>query len=117
MRSERRNFILALVGSKCQLCGYDKLSKNLAFHHLEDKKYKLSAREFQFGFKKLLPELLKCIVVCHNCHGEIHEDLVPREIIASARTILSSLLNEIKGRTWRAVLQGPAARLVRAEDS
>lgn len=82
VRNKRREFVLSLVGSQCQFCGYDKLPSNLAFHHLHSKKMKLSCREFQFSFKRLITELFKCAVCCHNCHGEIHNGLIPQGVVA-----------------------------------
>ena len=54
------------------VCGYDGCARNLVFHHLHSKRFDLSARSFQLSWKRLMPELKKCIMVCHNCHGEIH---------------------------------------------
>lgn len=60
-------------GGCCQQCGYNKSNAALDFHHL-DPTYK----EFNFSKKKvkwetLQKELDKCILVCANCHREIHE--------------------------------------------
>ena len=61
------------LGGKCCMCGYDKNFSALTFHHLRDKKFTLDARTFERCPKDLLEEeIKKCIVVCFNCHQEIH---------------------------------------------
>lgn len=57
--------------------------RNLSFHHLYDKDLKLSSREMQFSIKTLLKEVKKCILVCHNCHGEIHDNLISKDLISN----------------------------------
>lgn len=75
MDKRRRNKI-ALVeykGGKCELCGYDKCVDALEFHHIDR-----NTKEFGIGFgdtrslEKLKKEADKCILVCSNCHKEIH---------------------------------------------
>lgn len=75
----RTNKELALEykGNKCQCCGYDKCIAALEFHHLDP-----SAKDPNFvrmkngQFEKMKPELDKCILVCSNCHREIHAGLL-----------------------------------------
>jgi hypothetical protein len=69
------------MGGKCQCCGYDKCHRSLAFHHLcpSEKDMKFSAlRASKKSWPKIVEELRKCILVCHNCHAEIHDGI--REI-------------------------------------
>lgn len=59
-------------GGKCEKCGYDKCIDALEFHHIDPTK-----KEFELSGKKLKwdtlqAELDKCILVCANCHREIH---------------------------------------------
>ena len=60
-------------GAKCEKCGYDKNISALEFHHLESKE-----KDFHLGsakttnIDKLRKEVEKCILVCSNCHKEIH---------------------------------------------
>ena len=78
-------------GGKCQCCGYDKYQGALEFHHLNPKE-----KDFTIGntksttFGKIKTELDKCILVCSNCHREIHGGIInvegivlskPKEII------------------------------------
>lgn len=61
------------LGGKCSICGYNKNIAALTFHHLRDKKFTLNSRNFKcFSKEKVEEELKKCILLCHNCHSEIH---------------------------------------------
>lgn len=77
-RQKRKAFVVAKIGGACQLCGYKKCQRNLIFHHIQDKEFGLSERGFQYSAKKLVPEIHKCVLVCHNCHGEIHDGLISK---------------------------------------
>ncbi len=65
-------------GGKCVVCGYSRCIDALDFHHIDPQN-----KDFTFGlkryrsFKNLLPELDKCILVCTNCHREIHYGFIP----------------------------------------
>ena len=72
---EQRAFIVRLTDG-CQFCGYNRLVRNLSFHHTIDRKHELSSRIFGRSLQALLPELRKCVVCCHNCHGEIHDGII-----------------------------------------
>ena len=68
-----RNFIRRLKRLYgCSVCGYKKSLDALCFHHKRDKKYIVS-RMSQNSRKSIKEEIRKCILVCHNCHSEIHE--------------------------------------------
>lgn len=72
----RRRNKLALIeykGGKCQICGYDKCIDALEFHHLNqaEKKFGLSNGDIR-SLAKLKKEADKCILICANCHRELH---------------------------------------------
>ncbi len=63
-------------GGKCQRCGYDKCLASLDFHHIDPETKdpnwrKIRSRAFSF----IKEELDKCLLVCRNCHGEIHDEI------------------------------------------
>ena len=71
----RRRAKIELVqykGGKCERCGYDKCIDALEFHHLnpDDKDFTVSGKSW--SIEKLKNEVDKCILVCSNCHKEIH---------------------------------------------
>lgn len=58
-------------GGKCIKCSYKKCTRALSFHHLDP-----SQKDFNIGtsrsWEKIKKELDKCILVCLNCHNELH---------------------------------------------
>jgi len=65
-------------GGVCQECGYHKCNGALEFHHLNpsEKDFSIShLKNYAFNDKIKL-ELDKCILVCANCHREIHAGLI-----------------------------------------
>jgi len=99
-RDTYKKAVLTLVGSQCQFCGYNKCIRNLAFHHLADKSFGLSSRSFQFALKTIIDELSKCVIACHNCHGEIHDNLINYEEIIAKNVFLKTTLTDWHGKEW-----------------
>ena len=66
------------AGGKCCICGYDKCFTSLSFHHKDPTKKEGGIAEmiYNIGKAAATEEVKKCILVCSNCHGEIHEGLV-----------------------------------------
>ena len=64
-------------GGKCQCCGYYASCWALDFHHLDSsqKEFGISRRRHTRSWEKLQKELDKCILVCRNCHAEIHHGI------------------------------------------
>jgi DNA-binding CsgD family transcriptional regulator len=63
-------------GGKCQICGYNRCIKALEFHHCNplEKDFTISGKTWKF--ETLKKEVDKCILVCSNCHKEIHDGLI-----------------------------------------
>lgn len=63
-------------GGKCELCGYNKSVKSLCFHHVDptQKEFSISGN-FALSWDRIQKELDKCQLLCHNCHGETHEQI------------------------------------------
>lgn len=76
LRKNRKKMVLDHLGGKCLSCGYGRCNRNLVFHHMGGKEFDLSERSFQFSWEKLIPEIKKCVLICHNCHGEVHDGLL-----------------------------------------
>ncbi|MDD5732017.1 MAG: HNH endonuclease signature motif containing protein [Patescibacteria group bacterium] len=73
-RKRLRELAIEYKGGKCQKCGYKKCLEALEFHHLDENKknFGLSARGVTRSWDKVKREIDKCILVCANCHREIH---------------------------------------------
>lgn len=67
---------IKLLGGKCCKCGYNKCVDALEFHHQNpyEKEFKLGSGN-TMSWKEYKAEALKCILVCSNCHKEIHSEL------------------------------------------
>ena len=60
---------------KCALCEYNKYPSLLAFHHKNRNKKDTGINILKKTLKNLKiikKEIRKCILVCPNCHNEIH---------------------------------------------
>ena len=67
---------LEFKGNKCEKCGYSKCMEALEFHHLDptQKEFEISGSNSK-NWNKIVNELKKCLLVCSNCHREIHSNL------------------------------------------
>ncbi len=74
-RKKLKEMSIEYGGSKCQICGYKKCFRALNFHHKDTSKkdFGLSARGLTRSWERIKKELDKCILVCSNCHMELHE--------------------------------------------
>ena len=59
-------------GGKCEICGYNKNISALEFHHLDPNEKDFTISGTKCGWNDLQKELDKCIMICANCHREIH---------------------------------------------
>lgn len=62
------------VAAGCALCGYKSCSASLDFHHLDPgmKRFTVGQQNILRNRIKFYAEMRKCILVCRNCHSEIH---------------------------------------------
>ena len=69
---------IAFLGGKCFFCGYNRSFAALDFHHIDEKlkKFGLSQDGLTRSWERTKKELEKCILVCANCHREIHAGLL-----------------------------------------
>ena len=66
------------LGGKCQVCGYDRCVEALEFHHVDPEEKAFNIGDRVTSLEAILPELEKCVLVCANCHREIHCGLYPQ---------------------------------------
>lgn len=68
----------------------------LDFHHLTDKTFNIS-RSVHLSLENVLTEILKCLVLCSNCHRKLHagrfqvphEGFEPSNLILETSTVAS----------------------------
>jgi len=77
-RLRLKDWAVRYKGGKCSLCQYGKCLRALEFHHLDpgEKDFDVSSR-LGTSPEVLRRELDKCILVCSNCHREIHDGIYP----------------------------------------
>jgi len=74
-RKLNRKQLINTFGGRCQVCGYNKCSAALEFHHRDPKKKEIEISKFANNNKltyQQIRELEKCVLVCSCCHKEIH---------------------------------------------
>jgi 5-methylcytosine-specific restriction endonuclease McrA len=62
-------------GGKCMRCGYDKCLKALEFHHLDPSQKDFTISNDRFKLQDAVTESKKCILICSNCHKELHDGM------------------------------------------
>ena len=64
---------LIYKGGQCEKCGYNKCDGALEFHHidLDEKEFGISSNHCR-SWNSIEKELDKCVLLCSNCHREMH---------------------------------------------
>ena len=88
-RKRKKKALVEYKGGKCQCCGYSKCIEALEFHHLDPniKSFTISGKSKSFN--SLKSEVDKCILVCSNCHKEIHAGLINIDNIINQKVEVS----------------------------
>ena len=84
--TKRRNNIrrkaTEYLGDKCCFCGYSRCLSALDFHHIVDEDKNFTIRDgVTRSWSRVQQELEKCILVCSNCHREIHAGLLQPALV------------------------------------
>lgn len=70
---KRKVRLVDLFGGRCESCGYDENLAGLSFHHKAGKDYQLDLRNLaNRSWKAIVSEAKKGILLCGNCHAEVH---------------------------------------------
>lgn len=82
-RHDRKKRAIIYKGGKCIFCGYNKCDASLDFHHVDPKIKEMQfSASLRYSWETIKQELDKCVLVCKNCHGEIHWGIfkIPEDI-------------------------------------
>jgi len=75
LKDRNREIISMYKADGCSICGYNKCNAALDFHHIDTAtKGEVSLSSLLSCLsERLVDEIEKCMVVCANCHREIHD--------------------------------------------
>ena len=90
-KKKHKKFVEYKIKRGCDICGYNTFGGSLDFHHIDPqtKTMRIEAKHFVSNSKKIKKELDKCILVCKNCHYELHNLLLHN--INEYNTIISTI--------------------------
>lgn len=96
------------LGGVCNICKNKYLSQAMCFHHIDEstKKFKISDKIQQYkdapkkffkgGCNEIYNELNKCVLLCNNCHSELHEKQDFRGVIEIHSEYIKKKMEGIK---------------------
>lgn len=81
-RENIKKLLIEYKGNKCEICGYNRCISALEFHHKDpkEKDFSIGQKGYTRSLDKNKKEVDKCLLVCANCHREIHEELRNKKI-------------------------------------
>lgn len=91
-RKKVRAMAVEYKGGKCENCGYNLCVDALEFHHKDpaQKDFSISSKGYTRSWDRVKCELDKCMILCANCHRELHAKLAA----SSGNTGVISGLNQ-----------------------
>lgn len=74
LRRRKKQRAIASFGGACQGCGGRYPPTVFEFHHLDSatKEFEIATRGIQLSWSRIAGELAKCVMLCANCHAEVH---------------------------------------------
>jgi hypothetical protein len=79
---EKKLELIKLFGGKCELCGYNKNIAAFDFHHKDPdtKNFEIKVQFLKYkNDDEILEEAKKCMLLCANCHRELHNPFMDIE--------------------------------------
>ncbi len=84
-RKKVREMAIAYKGGVCSICGYDRCMGALEFHHPDpsQKDFSISMDGLTRSWDRVKKEIEKCVLICANCHREIHAGMTQLPTVTS----------------------------------
>lgn len=73
-RKRLKKRLVEYKGGACEICGYANYVGALEFHHKDSSKKDFGISSKIVSFDRMKKEADKCILVCSNCHRELHNE-------------------------------------------
>lgn len=81
----RKQRAIEMLGGACSKCGYNKCIAALEFHHTDPSTKTSAIKELaMMSWVKIANEAKKCVLLCANCHREVHWEERHGQIITAA---------------------------------
>lgn len=74
-RKSKKYKFVEYKGGCCQICGYKKSLNALHFHHINPNEKDFTIGGRNYNLERMKREVDKCLLLCSNCHVEIHEEI------------------------------------------
>lgn len=74
-RQNAKRRLIRAFGGACCVCGYSRCDEVMEFHHLDPTTKDTSWSQMRGrikGWESIIVEMRKCVMVCSNCHKEVH---------------------------------------------
>ena len=78
-RNRTKDKLVQAMGEQCVLCGYSRCNASIHLHHLDSETKDHTVAQLLRNPRKIeliIEEAKKCVLLCANCHGEVHAGLV-----------------------------------------
>ena len=77
-RRDVRKKLVEYKGGSCVICGYNKCIDALDLHHMnaKEKEFGISSKGLTRAWSSVQKEADKCVLLCANCHREIHAGIM-----------------------------------------
>jgi len=96
-RKKLKEMLVEYKGGGCVVCGYRRTPWALDLHHINPlkKDFSMSVRGLTRSWDRLKKEADKCILLCANCHREIHAGItqLPKVISVEKRSEIGETLH------------------------
>ena len=72
-RNRNKARLVSAFGGRCGICGYNRCHQAFEFHHLDPSNKDGSVLMFlNSSWSSTVKEVRKCVMLCANCHREVH---------------------------------------------
>ena len=75
-RRKVKSLLVEYKGGECQVCGYNKCNEALEFHHIDESTKEFGLSGSTKSFERQKAEADKCVLLCSNCHKELHAGVI-----------------------------------------